>query len=149
MNRFVRVVGWLVLLPVIVGELATAQVATKGRAMTPEDLLTTQAIQATVMSPDGKWVAFVIDRPRKEGESYERGYLGGLERSDIWLATTDGKKLTNITRGESQHAGYWNPVWSPDSRRLALVSTRDGDNVRAYVYDLNTQHLRLCTNDGV
>ena len=149
MNRFVRVVGWLVLLPVIVGELATAQVATKGRAMTPEDLLTTQAIQATVMSPDGKWVAFVIDRPRKAGESYERGYLGGLERSDIWLATTDGKKLTNITRGESQHAGYWNPVWSPDSKRLALVSTRDGDNVRAYVYDLNTQHLRLCTKDGV
>jgi dipeptidyl aminopeptidase/acylaminoacyl peptidase len=151
MNRkaAVLVVSWLVVVLAIAGELATAQVENNGRAMTPEDLLATQAIQETVMSPDGKWVAFVIDRPRKVGEAYERGYLGGLERSDLWLASTDGKMLTNLTRGESQHAGYWNPVWSPDSRRLALVSTRDGDNVRAYVYDLNTQHLRMCTNDGV
>lgn len=123
--------------------------AANGRAMLPEDLLTVQSINETVFSPDGKLVAVVVQRPRKPGESYERGYLGGLERSDIWLASAEGNKLVNVTRGAAIHAGYWNPVWSPDSKRLAMVSTRGSDNVRAYVYDLNTQHLRVCSDDGV
>ncbi len=59
------------------------------------------------------------------------------------------ENITNVTRGEAVHAGYWNPVWSPDSKRLAMASTRGSDNVRAYIYDLNTQHLRACTTDGV
>jgi dienelactone hydrolase len=131
------------------GEIARSQINEKGRAMVPEDLLTVQSIKETVFSPDGNWVAVVVERPRKAGESYERGYLGGVERSDIWLASTDGKKLVNVTRGEPFHAGYWNPVWSPDGKRLAMVSTRGSDNARAYVYDLNTKQLRLCSEDGV
>jgi len=129
--------------------LARSQEAAKSRAMTPEDLLTVQSIRETAFSPDGKWAAVVIERPKKPGEAYERGYLGGLERSDIWLASTDGKKLVNITRGEATHSGYWNPVWSPDGKRLAMVSTRGGDNVRAYVYDFNARNLRVCSADGV
>ncbi|HEU4767544.1 MAG TPA: hypothetical protein VFS77_09215, partial [Pyrinomonadaceae bacterium] len=77
----------------------------KGRPMTPEDLLTKQTIAETSLSPDGKWAAIVVERPRKAGEAYERGYLRGLERADVWLASTDGKKLVNVTRGELGHAG--------------------------------------------
>ncbi|HET8782993.1 MAG TPA: prolyl oligopeptidase family serine peptidase, partial [Pyrinomonadaceae bacterium] len=136
---------------ILFGPVVTArsQGAPNGRPMIPEDLLSLQSIKETAFSPDGKWVAVVVERSKQAGESYERGYLGGLERSDIWLASTDGKKLVNVTRGESLHAGYWNPVWSPDGNRLAMVSTRGSDNVRAYVYDLTTQHLRVCSGDGV
>ncbi|HET7114246.1 MAG TPA: hypothetical protein VFI57_11415, partial [Pyrinomonadaceae bacterium] len=130
------------------GHVARSQLNATGRAMTPQDLLTLQAIRETVFSPDGKWLAVVIERPKKVGESYERGYIRGLERCDVWLASSDGKKLINVTRGEVIHAGYWNPVWSPDSKRLAMVSTR-GDNVRAYIYDLKTQQLRACLSEGV
>lgn len=130
------------------GDIARSQI-NGGRAMLPEDLLTLQSIQETVFSPDGRWAAIVVERPKKPGESYERGYLGGLDRSDVWLASTDGKSVTNVTRGEAVHAGYWNPTWSPDSKRLAMASTRGSDNVRAYIYDLNTQHLRACTTDGL
>jgi dipeptidyl aminopeptidase/acylaminoacyl peptidase len=145
--------AWLVLSIAVIllgpSDIARSQSAAPGRAMVPEDLLALQSIKETVFSPDGKWVALVVDRRKKAGESYERGYLGGLERSDVWLASTDGRKLVNVTRGESIHAGYWNPVWSPDGKRLAMVSTRGGDNVRAYVYDLKTQQLRSCSDDGV
>lgn len=120
-----------------------------GRAMTPHDLLTKQTIRETVLSPDGRWAAIVVERPRKAGESYERGYLRGAERADVWLASTDGGKLVNITRGESIHAGHWHPVWAPDSKRLAMASTRGGDNVRAYIYDLDTQRLHACISDGL
>jgi dipeptidyl aminopeptidase/acylaminoacyl peptidase len=130
------------------GDVARSQI-NGGRAMLPEDLLTLQAIRETVFSPDGRWAAVVVERPKKAGESYERGYLRGLDRSDVWLASTDGKKVVNVTRGEAAHAGYWDPVWSPDSKRLAMASTRGSDNVRAYIYDLNTQHLRACTTDGL
>jgi dipeptidyl aminopeptidase/acylaminoacyl peptidase len=126
-----------------------SQTTSSNRAMTPEDLLTRQALRETVLSPDGKWAAIVVERSRKVGESYERGYLRGLERSDIWLASTDGRKAFNVTRGEAFHAGFWNPVWSPDSKRLAMASTRGGDNVRAYVYDLNTHYLRACITGGL
>jgi dipeptidyl aminopeptidase/acylaminoacyl peptidase len=136
---------------ILIGPIGTArsQDAANGRAMIAEDLLSLQSIKETAFSPDGKWLAVVVERPKQAGDSYERGYLGGLERSDIWLASTDGKKLVNVTRGESLHAGYWNPVWSPDGNRLAMVSTRGSDNVRAYVYDLTTRHLRVCSDDGV
>lgn len=139
----------LALILVSATDRVSSQTSLTGRAMTPEDLLTRQALRETVLSPDGKWAAIVVERPRKVGESYERGYLRGLERSDIWLASTDGKKLLNVTRGERLHAGFWNPVWSPDSNRLAMASTRGGDNVRAYVYDLNTHHLRACITGGL
>jgi dipeptidyl aminopeptidase/acylaminoacyl peptidase len=137
----------LLLFPI--GNVARSETSANGRAMTPEDLLTKQTIRETALSPDGRWAAIVVERPRKVGESYVRGYLRGLERSDVWLASTDGRKLINVTRGEQIHAGYWSPVWSPDSKLLAMASTRGGDNVRAFIYDLHTQRLRACRDDGL
>lgn len=147
-----HLVVWLSCIALIlVGAVGIAQSQTtpKGRAMIPADLLTVQTLGETVFSPNGKWAAIVVERPRKHGEAYERGYMRGLERSDIWLASTDGRKLLNITGGETVHAGYWGPVWSPDSTRLAMISTRGGDNVRAYVYELDTRHLRPCINGAL
>jgi dipeptidyl aminopeptidase/acylaminoacyl peptidase len=148
-KHFVLGLCGIVLMFVPAGGVAKSQTASKGRAMIPADLLTRQTLRETVLSPDGKWAAIVVERPRKAGESYERGYLRGLERTDVWLASTDGKKLLNVTHGEAVHAGHWNPVWSPDSKRLAMVSTRGGDNVRAYIYELNSHQLRACITDGV
>ena len=148
-KHLVLKLGCIALLLVTTGDIATSQTAVNGRAMTMDDLQTRVSLRETVLSPDGKWAAIVVERPIKVGESYERGYLRGLERTDIWLASTDGKKLLNVTHGEAAHAGHWNPVWSPDSQRLAMVSTRGGDNVRAYIYELNTRNLRACTKEGV
>ena len=148
-RHFVVALCCIALMLVNTSGVTKSQVTSSGRAMTPQDLLTRQTLRETALSPDGKWAAIVVERPRRVGESYERGYLGGRERSDIWLASTDGKRLLNVTRGEAIHAGHWNPVWSPDSKRLAMISTRGGDNVNAYIYDLNSQHLRACITDGL
>lgn len=148
-KRFVVGLCCITLMLVVTRGVAQPQNAINGRAMTPQDLLTRQALKETVLSPDGRWAAIVVERSRKVGESYERGYLRGLERTDIWLASTDGKKVLNVTRGEAVHAGHWNPVWSPNSQRLAMVSTRGGDNIRAYIYDLNSHTLRACITGGL
>lgn len=76
-------------------------------------------------SPNGEWFAFLRQRPRA-GERRYPNYLGGPRRYDVWVSSTSGGEPVNITQGLADGAGYWNPVWSPDSGRLALFSTRGG-----------------------
>src|SRR5262245_32881668 len=83
-----------------------------GRAMPPEDLLSIQSIGRTTLSPDAKWVAVVVRRPATRGEYYRNG-LGSDQRADVWLARLDGGEAVNLTHGDVDHAGYWEPVWSP------------------------------------
>lgn len=120
-----------------------------GRPMTVNDVLARQRINGVALSPDGKWVAVVVERPKKPGELYARGYMGGAERSDVWLVSTNGGPAINVTRGEREHAGYWEPIWSPDGKRLAMASTNGGDNVRCYVYDLVKRRLSRLTDSGM
>ena len=117
--------------------------------MLPEDLLRQHHLEDAVLSPDGLWVAAVVHRPRKPGEYFRRDLLGGNDRADIWLAKTDGTQTWNLTHGEQEHAGYWSPVWSPDSSRLAVLSTRGNDNIRAFVWDRKTATLQQVTTEGI
>ena len=120
-----------------------------GRPMTVNDVLARQRFDGIALSPDGNWAAVVVQRPRKAGELYARGYMGGAERCDVWLVPTKGGPPINVTRGEPIHAGYWEPIWSPDSKRLVMSSTNGADNVRAYFYDIEKRRLRRLTNDGI
>ena len=123
--------------------------AQRGRPMTPADILTLQSITDVALSPDGKLVAAVVERPKKPGESFGRNNMREERRSDVWLCSTDGRVRENLTRGEISRAGYWEPVWSPDGKRLAMASTAGGDNVRAYIYELSSRRLRRVTRDGI
>jgi len=68
-----------------------------------------------VISPDGRFVAFVTSRVDLEKNTY---------KSQVWLASSTDEfapyPLTSGDPGESQ------PSWSPDSRQLAFVSGREG-----------------------
>jgi dipeptidyl aminopeptidase/acylaminoacyl peptidase len=133
--------------------LATASVSEdqtkRGRPMTPADLLALQSITGVALSPDGKWAAVVVERPKKAGEAFHRNNIRDERRCDIWLVSTNSGSPVNLTRGDVTRAGYWSPVWSPDGRRLAMVSTAGRDNVRAYIYDLASRRLRRLTRAGV
>ncbi len=71
------------------------------------------------------------------------------ERSDVWVFSSTGQVRRNLTQGKSDASGYWDPVWSPDGRRLAMLSSKGGENVHLYVWDRQRDRLELSTQQGV
>ena len=67
------------------------------------------------MSPDGKTVAFTVERPDIENNT---------RPEQIYTVSVDGGTPVQITRdGNNQR-----PRWTPDGQRLVFVSSRSGSN---------------------
>jgi dipeptidyl aminopeptidase/acylaminoacyl peptidase len=94
--------------------------------VTHEALWLMPRVGAPVPSPDGKWVAFSVLQPAYDDKD---------QTSDLWIVPTDGsappRQITSTKAAESGVA------WSPDSRRIAFTTRREGDEVaQVYVLDL-------------
>ncbi len=71
--------------------------------------------QQPVISPDGRWTAYIVATIGKQAER---------RRSAIWLAATDGgSPPRKLTAGSAADTG---PRWAPDSKSLFFVSDRAG-----------------------
>ena len=101
---------------------------------TPELSMKYHAIQGTVMSPDGRYVAYVIRKPIMEGEKSE--YL-----SHIWIVTADGERNIQYTHGEKSDGS---PSFSPDGHYLAFTSSRSG-STQVWVMPLTGGEVRQIT----
>jgi dipeptidyl aminopeptidase/acylaminoacyl peptidase len=88
--------------------------AQQKRPMTFQDLAAMHRLSGPQISPDGKWIAYEVGTPNVEANRVVR---------DIWLISADGGEARQITRGGSD----MRPRWSPDGKRLAFLSSRDGE----------------------
>ena len=61
-------------------------------------------------SPDGKWIAFLSDRPRQLAGTPE-------DKKQIYMISADGGEARQLTKVET---GVKDFAWSPDSRKLAF-----------------------------
>ena len=114
------------------------------RLLTPHDLSSLEALSAAELSPDGRWLAYVRTRPRRTATFHKYDFLSGCDRGDVWIVDAAGGAPQNLTCGCDDGSGHWAPSWSPDAKRLALLSTRGG-NVCAWVCDIGSRTLqRLC-----
>lgn len=122
-----------------------------------EDVLAMEHIEVARSSPDGEMVAVVVRRAAGSGEVYGRtAFETDPGRTDIWLFSNRSGERRQLTDGKAFAAGYWCATWSPDGRRLAMLSTqpegsepRGGDNVRLYIWDRTTGRLTRQGNAAV
>ena len=114
------------------------------RLLTAHDLSCLEELSEPTLSPDGRRLAYVRKRTRHTATFHKHDFLSGGDRCDVWLVDVAGGTPQNLTRGAEDGSGHWAPIWSPDSKRLALLSTR-GANVHAWVCDVSARTLhRLC-----
>lgn len=88
------------------------------KAWTPELSMRIKSLSQTAISPDGKYVAYVVRTPLMKGEKSEYN-------SQIWVASSDGSFNEQYTRGDKS-SGL--PSFSPDGKKIAFTSSRGGKN---------------------
>jgi dipeptidyl aminopeptidase/acylaminoacyl peptidase len=84
-------------------------------SITFADMIGMHRVAEPQVSPDGKWVAYTVTTPDMEAN---RG------ASNIWMVETAGGAELQLTRSGHDSS----PVWSPDGKTLAFLSSRSGDS---------------------
>jgi len=116
--------------------VAVSALSAQKRPITHEDVWLMKRVGAPAVSPDGKWAVASVVEP-----SYESGKTA----SDLWLIALDGttspRRLTSTLAPES------GAVFSPDSKRLAFATKREGDQeTQIYVLPLDGGEAIRVTN---
>jgi dipeptidyl aminopeptidase/acylaminoacyl peptidase len=73
-----------------------------------------QSASGAEISPDGRYVAYVVTQANWDSNDFE---------TQIWIAVTATGDRYRLTSGKKSSSG---PQWAPNSRRLAFTSDRDG-----------------------
>ncbi len=108
--------------PVLCAADATPIVAT--------DLLKLKQLESPAISPDGRWVAYVVRAIAPKPETKD----DWIYQSHLWLAAADGatppRPLTSGTASDSA------PTWSPSGDRIAFVRTVEKEKPQVRILPL-------------
>jgi len=99
---------------VVVGFAIARQAEGEGRPFRFEELSKVQRVGAFDVSPDGKWVVYAAGTPL---------VAENRTTSALWVAPAAGGSPRSLTSGGKRDS---DPRFSPDGRRVAFLSNRDG-----------------------
>ncbi len=110
MHRSFLVVVWLCAFAAVPAAMAAAPT----HPFTVHDMLAMDRIGDPQVSPDGKWIVFVVSHTDLEHNR---------RRSELWIVGADGAGLRPLTARES---GDDSPRWAADGGSLWFLSSRSG-----------------------
>jgi len=132
MRKNVRLLANLAALVLLAGALsARAQEGAK-HAITFDDLIAMHRISEAQVSPDGKWVAYTVATPDMDANR---------NASNIWIVPTEGGEALQMTQSGKDSS----PVWSPDGKTIAFLSSRNGDS-QVYLLSMDGGEARELTH---
>jgi dipeptidyl aminopeptidase/acylaminoacyl peptidase len=99
-----------------------AQEAAK-RPITFDDMISMHRLSGASVSPDGKWVVYAVSTPDMEANR---------NAGNIWMVPTSGGEALQMTQSGKDSS----PVWSPDSKTIAFLSSRSGES-QVYVLSMD------------
>jgi dipeptidyl aminopeptidase/acylaminoacyl peptidase len=102
-------------------------------AFTATEMMKLRRLADPQVAPDGSQVAYALT---------EIDLAGGQRNTDLWLQPLSGSEPRRLT---SNPASDSRPRWSPDGRRMAFLSTRDG-GAQVWVLDLAGGEPRQATS---
>src|SRR5467141_2422966 len=114
MNRVILCRSFVFALLLAAAISAFAQGSSK-HPITFTDMIGMHRMAEPEMSRDGKWVAYTVTTPDMDAN---RG------ASNIWIVSTAGGAELQLTRSGHDSS----PVWSPDGKTLAFLSSRSGNS---------------------
>jgi dipeptidyl aminopeptidase/acylaminoacyl peptidase len=103
------------------------------RALEIDDLFRIRRVSDIQISPDGKWIAFVITDVEKEKNAMNM---------DIYLIPATGGEPRRLTTNPARDV---HPRWSPDSKTIAFESNRSGES-QIWLIDVQGGEARQLTN---
>ncbi len=83
-----------------------------------------------VVSPDGKWMAFVGENIKQDGNKK-------IPNTDIFVCRTNGETMIQLT---NHVANDLSPAWSPDGKHLYFISQRGNAKGVANIWRMNLKN---------
>ena len=98
-----------------------------------ETFMEMESVGSPAVSPDGKQIIFSRTRVDKLADRYN---------SNLWIVDVEGKRLRELTPGNWRDSS---PIWSPDGKKIAFISDRDGTS-QIHVMWLDTREVAQLTH---
>jgi dipeptidyl aminopeptidase/acylaminoacyl peptidase len=128
-----RIITPIVIVVMALGAVAAGKAQTAPKPFTIDSLVVVRRVGDPQLSPDGRWTAFTITDTDSQANR---------RTTQIYVAPTAGgvpRQLTN--EKQSSHS----PRWSPDGKRLAFITARDGEP-QVYLLDIESGQSRKVSN---
>ncbi|MGB7296129.1 MAG: S9 family peptidase [Candidatus Aminicenantales bacterium] len=100
--------------------------------LSTETYMEMESVGNPAISPDGKNIIFTrvwIDK------------INDRSNSSLWITDIEGKRVRELTGGNWRDSS---PIWSPDGRKVAFISDRDGTS-QIHVMWLDTREVAQLT----
>ena len=133
MKKIITELTAMILLLLIVGLGTTFGGEKNYKLLDKETYMEMESIGNPNISSDGKHILFT------------RGWVDKMNdrsRSNLWIVDIEGKRVRELTYGNWRD---FSPVWSPDGKKIAFLSDRDG-TTQIHVLWLDTREVAQLTH---